>query len=99
MKRYVNKKPHGRSFNASRVVIGKKLPMYYLPIVCSEWEKRQTSGICHITKLEVAEAVTQCYRLLDLRTGYDDALHAISLVERLVDYLCEEIAGSFSVLS
>ena len=48
--------------------------MYYLLIVCSEWEERQTSGICHITKLEVAEAVTQCYRLLDLRTGYGDAL-------------------------
>lgn len=69
------------------------------PIVCPKWEERQAACIRQIAELEILEAITESYRLLDLRTGYDDALHAISLVERLVDYLCEEIAGSFSVLS
>lgn len=45
-----------------------------LPIIRTEWEERQTASIGKIAELEVAEAIAQSHRLLDLWAGYDDAL-------------------------
>ena len=54
------------------------------PIVCPEWEERQAACIRQIAELEILEAITECYRLLDLRTGYDDAL-----IPRIIAWLPE----------
>ena len=62
--------------------------MIYLPIIRSEWEERQTACVRHVAELEVAEAVSQCHRLLDFRAGYDDAF-----VPRVVAWLPEVLGG------
>ncbi len=58
-----------------------------LPVVCAEWEWRQSTCICHVAELEVLETIAQGNRLLYLR-----AYHGDTFIPRVVAWL-PEMAG------